>query len=67
MRFYCVNFMEPYILTASVESEYSYCEACVFLHSVELNLQDKVLRLFPLYPVRCKLYKLITISVAVGT
>lgn len=39
----------------------------MFVHSEELNLQDKVLRLFSLYPVQCKLYELFTVSVAVGT
>jgi len=67
MDFCFVNFREPYILTARVQSEYSCCEMCVFVHNVELNLQDKLLRLFSLYPVSFKHHKLITISVAAGT
>lgn len=55
------------LITASVKSDYSCWEVCVFVHSEELNWQDKVLRLFSLYPVHCKLYELCTVSAAVGT
>lgn len=55
------------MLTAGVKSDYSCCGVCVFVHSEELNLQDKVLRLFSFYPVHCKLYELFNVSAAVGT